>query len=428
MIISMLAQQNQFKFFRNLIVLFIVLLKAQVFASGYFPTQIHNHFKFSNAKTREQLLNNSIDSGFHYIYAPSVIRIGNIDHIFFCQNRESQVFRDSIFYYKQDAKTGKILNTPKAVVDPSLMSSLKFDQSHICDPTVIRLDVVYKGEKYNYIMMYTANSNLSENNTIGMAFAKRIDQKTWIKYDKPLLKPDYLNIDDVNQTVPSDIYSQKNPWGLGQPTATTISVEKSRFVLAYTDGSQFLRPPLARVVKVDLSMLDFGGPFISQPLDLSFNNFNVGTDKNVLFNFDMIYESLNEKFYFVSDIDVAGKLAPEPKFLSKKYQISRISGKGLWTTNKKVIESLNWEILAQVGEKQTSFRRNHNVGFLRNEYGGPYKISLSPRGIWLSVYSTSSCTFEDGDSHSCADELLNAGDGRFEWTYRLVIKDFFFKM
>lgn len=72
-------------------------------------------------------------TGDYYVYAPSVIKEGNIYHVFYCSNAQEDKIKDSI-YYRRCVNTGSgfVYSEPVQV----LSAGKGWDSMHVCDPSV----------------------------------------------------------------------------------------------------------------------------------------------------------------------------------------------------------------------------------------------------------------------------------------------------
>ena len=157
-------------------------------------------------------------TGDYYVYAPSVIKEGNIYHVFYCSNAQEGKIKDSI-YYRRCVSTGSgfVYSEPMQV----LSAGEGWDSMHVCDPSVTMGDFVYRNNSYKYLMAYLGcSSNDNQDNKIGFALSNNCEN--WVKVENLCIAEDF------------DVQSDAFQWGVGQPSVLMMD---GRLLVFYTSGS-----------------------------------------------------------------------------------------------------------------------------------------------------------------------------------------------
>jgi len=272
--------------------------------------------------------------GTGYAYAPSVIA-GSSQYIYTCHSRSSGYIRDDIFLTK---RSGGVIQSDKSV----LRGSSSWDSYHNCDPSVVRVNVPYRGHTYSYAMFYLGNDiDASAHNQVGVAVADSLDGP-WRKLPDPLVA-----------------YSRpgNTEWGAGQPTATTIDPVGGSVVLCWTEG--YNTGTVAKFARVDFGS---GTPVLSQQHLIPTAGL---TDQygqpDFTHNFDLVYSPARDRFFMVRE----GHPFPQtsPNYISDHVQVASIAGGGLWSGNG------IWTNEGAIDTSLSGRARTHNAGFERTIYG-----------------------------------------------------------
>lgn len=127
-----------------------------------------------------------------YSYAPSTIRIGDSRYMWTCHNHYPFIVRDDIVMTRWDEGH---LTEDRSVLTHSFFG---WDSFHICDPSVVRSDIVFNKAAYHWVMFFLGNDvDRSARNQIGVALAQTIEGP-WEKLPQPVLA-----------------YAQSEGWGIG---------------------------------------------------------------------------------------------------------------------------------------------------------------------------------------------------------------------
>lgn len=130
-----------------------------------------------------------------YDYAPSIIEGDGVRQYWWCSPAQT----DAIFYAEQDLSTGE-MSPIQQVLTPDITTP-SWDQSYICDPSVIKGSFLSPddGLTYSYAMYYTATDRGpgtpwaggdfdGTNNRIGVAWSN--DGVNWVRYSQnPVISP-----------------------------------------------------------------------------------------------------------------------------------------------------------------------------------------------------------------------------------------------
>lgn len=305
-----------------------------------------------------------------YNYCPSVMINNNEIHTYYCSNINSYEISDHIFYrksYKSFDET--YLYTEKIpVLTPS---ETGWDSVHVCDPSIISGNFQYQEENYKYLMSYLGCNTLNnQQNQIGIAVSKYPD-KNWIKVQEinPIIKCNY-----------NSNFKNQFQWGVGQ--ASIINLKNNKILFFYTEGT-YNRTD-TKVELWDLSNLN--NPQQIFKTNLSNNGMN-----DFISNADFAIK--DSTLYMICDTHpFTGKLLNNISDVSTIYttEISDFA-------NSNNYSSCTWSKLNKI----SSFQKNHNAGFFRDEFG-----NLKEQKI---LYTSA---FEQWDFTSSL------------WTYRLKIHEF----
>lgn len=289
-------------------------------------------------------------SGSRYTYAPSVIVEGNTEHIWTCHNDVDGSVRDHVYYTRR--VNGGVVES-RSVLGPA--ANGRWDDLHICDPSVVRSDVRYGGVDYDYAMFYLGNDrDCSCNNAVGVAFAQNIGGP-WVRHPDPLVP-----------------WSDASAWGVGQPTATSVDGQ-GRFLLFYTQGDSSGTRAFRRDVTLGNAGFSVGAAV--QITNAGLTGTNGSAD--YLNNFDMAYDGSRDRFYAVREQHPYP--SSDPNYIGTSLQVVSIDGASIWNGGGM------WRVEGSITPSLTGLARNHNGGLKRSPYGG----LLS--GTQVSVMFAESC-------------------------------------
>jgi|GEM_PF-615140 len=299
---------------------------------------------------------------YYYNYCPSVIQLEDgTRYIYYCTNKDSGKVIDYIGCRKGTLQADGTYTwgSESFALSPS---SGAWDSQHVCDPSVIAGEFVYGGETYNYLMAYlgcvTTNS---QDNELGLAVSKTPEGPYTRIGTAPLVAFDY---DATNSTF---------QWGVGQ--ASLVSIDKAgKAWLFYTRGD--LNGTRTVVRTCDFSNLD--APVIGDEVKVATGGLkDLNGNNDILNNADFVYDADEDRFYCASDCH-PNPTDAEPKFISSHFRASYFDG-----TN---FAKVKWTNLANIGEADTGYARNHNVGFVRDLYGHTVSDDYLP--VYYTVANT----------------------------------------
>lgn len=339
-----------------------VFMKYQK-TEGFIKPSTQGHASF-----KEQLFGESLTENY-YNYAPTVMMEGNsIMHVWFCGNGTSGNVTDYIVYRRGVLKgDGTWIFSDRELVLSSTQGT--WDQRHVCDPTVIKGEFSYKGTEYNYLMSYLGCiTNDSSRNEVGIAVA--------ISVEGPWVKVDEIN-PIANYYTSSEYTNDQWTWGYGQPSLISAD-QKGKVLLFYTKG--VLSGTFQYVELWDLSDLDNPTKLNEAPITNA-GVVNQAGAMDVINNADFMYDPYQNRLYVVKE-DFPYKDSGKTNWLTGANTILYINlndqesyiGETLFSN-----QPLRWQLVESIGSEQTGFKRVHNAGFLRDEYGymiNPFQIGI----------------------------------------------------
>ena len=297
-----------------------------------------------------------------YNYCPSVLQLADgTRYVYYCTNKNSLQVIDYVGCRKGTLQADGTY-TWGAETHALSPSADAWDSQHVCDPSVIAGDFTYQGEQYGYLMAYlgcvTTNS---QDNEVGIAVSKTPEGPFVRVGTEPLVAFDY----DANNTA--------FQWGVGQPSI--VSKDKAGEVwLFYTYGDPTVTKTVYSVC--DFSNLD--APVLGDEIKVGTAGLkNLNGNGDFLNNADFAYDAEKDRFYCASDCHPHPTDA-QPDFISSHFRVSYFGGTD--------IANAKWSNMANIGEVDTGYPRNHNVGLVRDAYG-----HILP-GDYLTVYYTVSET------------------------------------
>lgn len=307
-----------------------------------------------------------------YAYAPSVVRDGDTDWIWTCHNDDARVIEDHIYL---TTRVDGVVVSSESVLQAS--PGTAWDSFHTCDPSVVKGRFDWNGTRYGYAMFYLGNDvDASAHNQVGVAFAEA-PEGPWVKYPEPVITTD-------------DTAS----WGVGQPTAVSLSAQSGRVLLGYTRGDTSTR---AYVTTVDLSRVDRMRVFPERQVT---NAGLTGADgeADYLNGFDMAIDPSRREVVVVREQHPYPE--DNPWWIGPSVQVDRmplkdfLRGAGTWTPSGDIDEDL------------TGFDRVHNAGLVRT-WTGDVHDPAAPEVVFTSSCS-SLPTVDDPDwSLATCDSLYS---------------------
>ncbi|PSL05852.1 hypothetical protein CLV30_1033 [Haloactinopolyspora alba] len=295
-----------------------------------------------------------------YSYAPSVVRDGDTTWIWSCHNDEHRVIKDHIYATK--IVDGEVVSS-ESVLQASPAPA--WDSFHVCDPSVVRGRFRHDGETYPYAMFYLGNDlDASAHNQIGVAFARR-PEGPWVKRPEPVVT-----------------FDRTDQWGVGQPSAVTLTPGSGRVVLFYTRGDTSTRA-YQRVLNLGRT----GGIRVSEPVRLSTDGLT-GHDGSPdwLNGYDVAFHPRERRFYVVREQHPYPAEGDNPWWIGPSVQVASIDAHSVFHGGGR------WREEAVIDHALTGLDRNHNAGITRSWSG---RLPDPPR---LETVFTDSCSGDTCDS------------------------------
>ncbi len=309
-------------------------------------------------------------TGGYYSYAPSVIYDYPYEYHFYCGNNAANQIVDNIVFRKYfwNGSQWQVIKE-SSILTPT---TGKWDQKHVCDPSVVKGKFTLDNISYTYAMFYTGSIDPKNNGTeneIGVAFSN--DLNTWKKFPFQIIKKNCTSC-----------------WGVGQPSVTSID-GMGNVLLFFTRGTSTNTSMSA--IQLNLSILSSSSSnvkVIKPEWKLPTQGLNLGLNGNIasLLGADLMYDASKDRFYMVwgSKFD-----SNTPAWVSNTLTISYISGAELWSG------SGTWKFMNTISSALSQTPKNFDAGFTRNVFGGVTSTSsmrvnssASSAGSWPSILWT----------------------------------------
>lgn len=328
-----------------------------------------------------------------YDYGAAIIDDGPEGrHMWWCAQEEitgkdelghpQQVITDVIKYGYYDKISHKIKSdTVKTILQPQRSRKPaeleKWNNSFVCDPTVVKGNFVVNGITYKYAMYYTG-TNMDENlgvpkwsgtNTrIGVAFSldetHMKESNGWLEYvNNPIITP-LLPSGNCGQTIPplpAPGGMGTCHYGAGQPSAYSVDGQAGIWLM-YTDTSETLPGPIINAERTYLvgstDGIHFGPrtPVTSAGVPTDWTGRLVNAD----FAFDYV-----GRYWYATLAGVPGRRTPNvPTAEAEAYQF------GLFRMPESTFPSTGtWEPLGFINTAKTLKEVNHNAAIARDAFG-----------------------------------------------------------
>ncbi len=284
-----------------------------------------------------------------YNYCPSIFVENNVKHIYYCTNKLARNVTDYIGY-----RTGTFNNDNFDYSDTQFVlehgETGQWDSRHVCDPSVVKGEFKYNDETYSYLMAYLGClTSDTTNNEIGIAVSKSAEGP-WLK------------VSEANPLVP---YSElaSSAWGTGQPSLLSVD-KKGTVIMCYTAGET--TRTYSRVIKYDMSNLND----IKKLKEKDISTF--GTSDSFINNADFAYDPTYKRILMVKGITPFGSDGKYPNFVEDKLEVYAMDDSSSEEKFDEIFlgnNSNRWSRLGTINKLTTGFDRNHNPGFVTNEYG-----------------------------------------------------------
>lgn len=283
-----------------------------------------------------------------YAYCPTVIKENGISHLWFCGNPVSGQFIDNIYYMQIDENGNK--TSPVTVLLPGNQG--KWDDRHVCDPSVVKGNFIFEDKNYKYAMFYLGNNKNYYFNEIGVAFSNSLNSTNWIKYPNPIISKTWTTQGDYQ------INSALKAWGVGQPSA--ISLDNSGLVLlAYTIGD--VNGTRVEYAKIDISNMTNYVPRVPiKMVDWGLKQID-NMQKDYTSNIELAFDSINNVIVMIRPVHP--NPIDYPSYINETLEINYIdldsfeNSTGTWTK------------LIRISPEISNYPRNHNACIERNSFG-----------------------------------------------------------
>ena len=300
-----------------------------------------------------------------YNYCPVAMQLSDgTVYIYYCTNKESYKVIDYVGCRKGvRGEDGSIVwGEEKIVFSPSESG---WDSHHVCDPSVIAGDFEYGGEHYGYLLAYLGCTSYdNQENKIGIAVANTPEGPFVRVGTKPLI--DFVKDPSVS------VFQ----WGVGQPSLVSLD-KKGRVQLFYTRGDK----DGTRLMMDEWELSDLDAPLKVSTTTVSRSGLRDLNDAlDFMNNADIVYDAESNRYYSTSDCHPNPESTPN--FISSHFRIN-------YFEKKASMMMVSWLPLITVTPKITGFSRNHNTGFLRDQYGH------TTQNGYLTVFYTMSVTGND---------------------------------
>ena len=317
---------------------------------------------------------------YFYNYCPSIKIENNKEHVYYCTNKTWGNVTDHIGYRSAEIKDGKVQYSDESIVLSPTPET--WDQTHTCDPTVIKGEFKYNGETYNYLMAYLGCIPLNcKLNETGLAVAK--------EYGGPWIKCNGLKTDGVtpiNPIVPySDFNCNENNWGTGQ--ACLVSVDKKGRVLLFTTVSC----PTGGFTDVrEYDFSDINDYKLIRETKL-FKDGGTEYGTNWIGNAEYCYDHINKKFLLSKPRGGYGSDGEYPDFIADHIDVYYVDVSSYENPFDIFFDSERterWHFFATIDQKLSGYPRNHNNGMVTDEYGHLYRDGYIGVAFTSSQYGT----------------------------------------
>lgn len=287
-----------------------------------------------------------------YNYCPSIMMENNKKHIYYCSNKIEGNVTDYIAYREATYDKTWSYSDIEFLLEPTPDT---WDQRHTCDPSVIKGEFKYGEETYNYMMAYLGClTSDNSKNEVGIAVSKS-PKGPWIK------------VNEINPLVPYD--RELAAWGTGQPSIVSVD-KKGKVILFYTVGN--VNGSYTEAKQFDLS--DLSKPQLLRTKKVP--TFGILSHKNsyVITNASFAYDEVNKKIIMAKGRLPFGEDLDTPNFIADTIDVYYLDDSSSDNTSPfdEIFKGNNagdWKLLGSIDEKLTSFKRNHNVGLVRDSYG-----------------------------------------------------------
>lgn len=197
---------------------------------GLMLSQFYIGATFAQDKLQPQLIVDAIGYGFHYAYAPSIIKADGKYHVFFCSTAtpESRVWD---FIRHVDSSDGVHWSSPKIMLRPNRpMGPNNGHDLAACDPSV----VFYQGFYYLYYSSAYKPAKGVAQTVIQVARAAKIDGEYLTYSDRGTWEKEPLDAKIIVYPFHKAATPPEAGYGAGQQS---VVVKDGKLVMFYTDDT-----------------------------------------------------------------------------------------------------------------------------------------------------------------------------------------------
>lgn len=316
---------------------------------------------------------------YFYNYCPSIMIEDGVEHIYYCTNKDWGNITDYIGYRQGSIINGQLKYTKEQlVVSPTPET---WDQTHTCDPSVIKGEFKYNGEDYNYLMAYLGCIPLNcKLNETGIAVSKS-PNGPWVKCNDKKLD----GITSINPIVPySDFNCTEENWGTGQ--ACLMSVNKKGRVLLFTT----VACPTGGFTDVrEYDFSNINDYKLIREAKLSTDGICYGT--NWIGNAEYCFDQVNKKFIMAKPRGGFGKDGEYPDFIADTIDVYYLDASNYDSPFDVFFDSektVGWKYISSINKELSGYPRNHNTGIITDEYQYMYKQGVVGVAFTSSQYGT----------------------------------------
>ena len=318
-----------------------------------------------------------------YSYCPVVLGQDNGDrYVFLCANPladPSASLYDTIIdnVYMFVEHPDGTLSGARSVLQPGEA----YDNHHVCDPSVIQGEFKMDGTVYKYAMFYTTGIKEYDYCELAVAFSNDLNADKWVKYKEgPIVRKTWETEGDLP-------WSGGNCWGVGQPSAISLD-RKGKVLLTYSIGDLSGTRVAYRIIDMsDMSKLDMGTQRSMITNGLKQSN----GSQDIASNLDFAVDSGHDRIIMVRDVRPFPK--SYPTFIPATLEVMYLSFTGFQQNVG------TWKKLAQITPELSGFPRNHNAGFLRDNFG--YIPDYMSPTVYFTVSKQSPDVYETPNLMCC---------------------------
>ena len=300
-----------------------------------------------------------------YNYCPSIFIEDNVQHVYYCTNKDEGNVTDYVGYRTGQITNNKLEYSSETKFVLSHGENGSWDSRHACDPSVIKGEFKFHGEQYSYLMAYLGcvPSDCTLNET-GIAVSKS-PEGPWIKCD--------FQIDGetkINPIVKYSEFSCDGLWGTGQPSLVSVD-NKGKVLLFTTVGAS--NGTFTNLREYDFSDID-NYQLIRERMKITSTGVkSTSSGIDVINNADFGYDVENRRIIMAKPRQRFGTDGKNPNFIADTIDVYYIDdtegtdvGDVLFAGNN---TTKTWKSIGTIDKSLTGFLRNHNTGLITDEYG-----------------------------------------------------------